>query len=255
MRAVTVKLTEADAVSTVRLHVGDRLRIDLPTSPSTGFRWGARTVDASHLQALGRDVRPDSHHLDAAGSQVFVWRAVSPGASQVGLEYRRQSDDRTVAPAKTVAIAVETVAGELEPGSGDPVGSLLRSVASYHGTLPCGDCLHVVVDLVVRAQDGTDWKEAAFVERRRYQGGQGGDRTVAATGKLIVRRGSYADASMTVYVLDTLGGGAENWKLDGDQLLPLDSQMLPLGRPPGQDIALHRVAPGADNAREDASEP
>ena len=232
--AVTVHLDAKDASSTVLLHVGDRLRVELPSAPATGFRWKAKALDASHLELLSRDVRPDTARLDASGTQVFVWKALSPGQADIGIEYSRASDDKTIPPAKRVAITVEVAAGELAPTPATTKDALepdLVRAAIYQGVLPCDGCTGIAVDLTLFAAAGakTDGPSGmVFVERRRYQGAPGGDRTVAGTGRLVIVKGTYADPSMTVYALAAPDGSLENLKVGGDELIPLDSQMLPI---------------------------
>jgi inhibitor of cysteine peptidase len=245
-KAVTVRLTEADSSATVILHVSDRLRIELPTAPAAGYRWSAKKLDASHLETLSRDVRPDSGRLDAAGIQVFVWKAISPGHAEIGLEYSRPNEDRTVPPAKRIAIGVDIVAGELEPpvaGDGELLSDGPEAVVTYRGTLPCDGCLGIEVELTL---DGVMPKAVKrFVERRRYRGASGGDRTIAGTGRLTVQHGTYADPSMTAYVLAAPDGSTENFKVDGDRLVLLDAEMLPVQSPSGRSIMLQKVPEAA----------
>jgi hypothetical protein len=50
---------------------------------------------------------------------------------------------------------------------------------------------------------------------------------------------------MTVYVLAAPDGSTENFKLDGDSLIPLDAQMLPVPSRPGQSIGLQKMPESA----------
>ncbi len=269
---MTVRLTDADPSATVFLHVGDRLRVELPNSPFAGLRWALSTLDASHLEVLSKRDRPLASGFFAPSEEVFVWKAISAGHADIGLELaRRGGDDLTVPPAKRMMIAVEIAPDELTPRGakgGDPLDSAFQATATYRGTLPCGDCLGIAVELTLCVDsfavkskatkssalesrvplsptaEKTDPPDAdmVFVERRRYQGAPGGDRTIAGTGKLIVRHGTYADPSMTVYVLAAADGSVENFKVESDRLVPLDGQMLPVGSPPGKSIGLDKVA-------------
>ena len=235
--AVTVRLNEKDPSATVLLHVGDRLRVDLSSAPANGFRWKAKALDASHLELLSRNVRPGSGRLDASGVQVFVWRALSPGQADIGIEYSRPSDDKTIAPTKRVTILVEVVAGELAAAPSaaqDATASDITKSATYKGTVACDGCTGIAVDLTFFTAQAADRPGGMlFVERRRYQGAPGGDRTVAGTGRLVIVKGTYADPSMTVYALAAPDGSLENLKVSGDELVPLDAQMLPIPQPAG----------------------
>jgi predicted secreted protein len=248
--AVTVHLDAKDASSKVILQLGDRLRVELPSAPAKGFAWTARVLDASHLELLSKDLRPDSARPTSAGAQIFVWKAIAPGSGDIALTYARAADEKTVAPASQMAISVVVVPAVASADADS--GPALEPVATYEGSLPCGACLGISIELTVFTREagpknaGKPQEPSIFVERRRYRGAPGGDRTVAASGELIVAHGTYADPGMTVYVLAAPDGSRENMKLEGDRLLPLDPQMLPLQFPPGQEYDLRKVATDAD---------
>ena len=247
--AVTVRLTDADPSSTVTVHVGDRIRLELHAAPSTGFRWNLRKLDASHLDQMGKGIRPDSDRLDTAGTQVFVWKAISAGNAIIALEYSRPNDDRTIPPEKRVELRVAVTAGELasaKPGGDTSLAPALQLLSAYAGRLPCGDCLEVKENLSLYAQDTENPTTGVFVDIRRYQGAPGGDKTIAGTGRYAVVHGTYADPSLTVYVLGSPGGGTENYKFEPDRLVPLDPQGLPVDQPPGRDSSLLRVKASDD---------
>ncbi len=248
-RAVTVRLTDGDSSSVVTVHVGDRIRLELHAAPATGYRWAAKKLDASHLEEMGKGIRPDSGRLDTAGTQVFVWKAISTGNATVALEYSRPNDDRTIPPEKRVELRVEVAAGELAPappGSDELLTPTLQPLASYQGSLPCADCLALAVQLNLYAQDAKNPATGVFVETRRYKGAPGGDKTIAGTGRFAVVHGTYADPSMTVYVLGALEGGTENFRVEPDRLVPLDPQGLPIAQPPGRDSSLHHIESNDD---------
>jgi len=230
--AVTVKLEEADARSVVLLHVGDRLRVDLRTAPASGFQWNMRKLDASHLQTLSKAVRPDSGKLDSAGTQVFVWKAVTPGHAQIELDYERVGDEKTVPATKSVAISVDVAPGEL---SSDDSDAGLTTFATYRGMLPCGDCLGISVDLTLYTAGAGGPEKAVFVQEWRYRGASTGDETHASTGRLTILHGTYTDADATIYVVD-----GERYRLEGTRLVQLDRQMLPITSTDGAAIALQK---------------
>lgn len=247
--ALTVHLTDADSSSTVTVHVGDRIRLELHAAPATGFRWNVRKLDASHLEQLGKGIRPDSDRLDTAGTQVFVWKAISAGNATIALEYSRPEDDRTIPPEKRVELRVAVAAGELAPetpGGDASMAASLPLLSAYEGKLPCGDCLAISEHLSLYAHDLKNPSTGVFVDIRRYQGAPGGDKTVAGTGRFAVVHGTYADPSLTVYVLGSPSGGTENYKVEQDRLVPLDPQGLPIAQPPGRDSSLLRIEASDD---------
>ena len=242
--AMTVRLGDMDASSMVVIHVGDRIRLELHTAPAAGFVWRAKKLDASHLEELGKGVRPDSGRLDAAGTQVFVWKAISPGDASVGLEYSRPNDEKTLPPAKRVELKVQVVAGELTPappGNSESLAPVLQPLGRYEGALACSDCLGIQEQLMLFAQNAKEVTAGVFVDVRRYLGAADGEKTIAETGKFAVVHGTYADPSMTLYVLGAPAGGIENYRLEPDRLVPLDPQGLPVPHMAGHEAALYRV--------------
>ena len=245
-RGVTVRLGPEDASSTVLLHVGDRLRVELPTTPAQGYRWRVSEMDASHLVLIGNTVRPENGRLDASGMQVFVWKAVAAGTAAVNIDYLRPNDEKSVAPAKQMKIAAEIARDPLVAAEGDNGGdslvSSLQKLGTFTGTLACEGCTGIAVSLTLYAADAKELTGTVFTETRRLVGAPGGAKTIAGSGRWAVLHGTYADPAMMVYVLTAPGGGIENWKVDGERLVLLDAQMLPLSGAAIQ--SLEKVADG-----------
>ena len=242
--AVTVRLGADDTLSTVLLHVGDRLRVELPTAPATGYRWRVSQLDASHLALIGNTIRPQSGRLDAPGVQVLVWKAVASGSAAVNLDYLRPNDEKTAAPAKQIKIAAEIARDPLvavEDKGDDPLISSLANVGTYTGTLACEGCTGIAVSLTLYAADAKELTGTVFTETRRFLGAPGGVKTIAGSGRWAVLHGTYADPAMTVYVLTDPGGGLENLKVDGQRLVLLDAQMLPLSEDKAANQWLEKV--------------
>jgi predicted secreted protein len=261
--AVTVRLTEEDSSATAILHVGDRLRVELPNHPFAALRWALTTLDASHLEVLSKRDRPLASGFFAPSTEVFVWKAVSPGHADIRLELSRRGGDQVLPPAKQMSISVEIVPGELTPmgaNDSDLLDSALQATATYKGTLPCRDCVGIAVELTLYTksqptkypkpgaphfQKGDKVTPTVFVERRRYLGAPGGDRTIVGTGRINVQYSTYADPSMTVYMLVSPEGTTENFQVAGDRLVLLDAQMLPIPASSGQSIMLEKVPEAA----------
>ena len=85
-----VRLGTDDNGREVALHTGDALCIDLPESPTTGFRWRLVAVDAT-VVALDED-RFDvtSAQPGASGVRRFRFVAVGPGATDITLHRTRR---------------------------------------------------------------------------------------------------------------------------------------------------------------------
>jgi len=107
--ALTRRLTQADAGSTVTLHPGDSLEIVLPANPTTGYTWEVQPGAETVLQQKGTpEFKQESALLGAGGIMTFRFECVAVGAVTLSLIYHR-SFESGVAPLKTFAIKVTAV--------------------------------------------------------------------------------------------------------------------------------------------------
>lgn len=82
--------------------------------------------------------------------------------------------------------------------------------------------------------------EMPFVLRRTYKDAPGGTLTSVMTGAWATSKGT-ADPSATIYTL-VASSEASLYRVDGDRLVQVDAQQIPVPSPPGMDTAFHRVA-------------
>jgi predicted secreted protein len=107
--ALTVRLTEADAGSTIKLHPGDILEIALPANPTTGYTWEVRSGAEAVLTQKGvPEFKRDSTLLGAGGLMTFRFDVVAVGDVPLTLIYHRTFEPG-VPPLKTFAIKVSVV--------------------------------------------------------------------------------------------------------------------------------------------------
>jgi predicted secreted protein len=234
--AVTVRLSDSDGSRVqLALHPGDLLRIDLAAEPVTGRTWSIRGHAPVQLAELGTAQRVFGGRMSNEGTSSFAWRATGAGEGELTLVYG-SSTARASTPEKTITIQL-TVAGEpLGPEEAHPpVVSEMKQVDAYDRKAPCGDCSGVAEQLALyRAPD-----ETPFVLRRTYKDAPGGTLTSVMTGSWTIGKGT-ADPTATVYTL-TSSEGASLFRLDGQRLVPLDAQQIPVPSPPGMDTAFHRI--------------
>ena len=234
--AVAVRLTERDGARVqVALHPGDVLRIELETNPAAGLQWGVRGHAPPQLLELGKTQRVFGGRMSDLGTSRFAWRAVGEGDGELTLVYGT-SASRAATPQKTYTVQL-VVAGEAlgpEEAQQPPV-SQMEQVAAYERTEPCGDCSGLAEYLVLYRAPG----ETPFVLRRTYKDAPGGTLTSVMTGSWTTSKGT-ADPSATIY---TLAASSETsiYRLDGDRLVGLDAQQIPLPSPPGMDTAFHKA--------------
>lgn len=235
--AVAVRLTESDGSRVqVALHPGDVLRIELGTNPAAGMQWGIQGQAPTQLMELGKTQRVFGGRMSDQGTSSFAWRAISEGEGELTLVYGTSSA-RAAKPEKTYRVLF-VVAGEaLGPEEAHPLAvSQMEQVAAYDRKEPCGDCSALTEHLVLYRAPG----ETPFVLRRVYHDAPGGTLTSVMTGSWATSKGT-ADPSATIYSL-VASSETSLFRLDGDRLVGLDAQQIPVPSPPGMDNAFHKVA-------------
>jgi predicted secreted protein len=241
-RAVTVRLTEADGDRVqLALHPGDVLRVDLPAEPVTGRTWSVQGHAPPQLTELGAAQRVFGGRLSNQGTSSFAWRAIGAGEGELTLVYGTASS-RAAKPEKTYTVQISVAGGPLGPEEAHPVPvSQMEQVAAYERMEPCGDCSGLMERLVLyRAHNGRAHDETPYVLRRVYKDAPGGTLTSVMTGSWSTQRGT-ADPSATVYVL-AASSETSVFRVDGDRLVELDAQQIPVPSPPGMDTAFHKLA-------------
>ncbi len=90
-------VTEANNGSTISVSVGDTLVIQLPESPTTGFRWALAASDARILEML-----TDEFELGAnaaiGGGGLRIFRLVVKGQGSTRLQFRLARSWESTAP-------------------------------------------------------------------------------------------------------------------------------------------------------------
>lgn len=235
--AVTVRLTDADGARVqVALHPGDVLRIDLPSRPVEGKQWGVHGRTLPQLTELGAAQRVFGGRMSDQGTSSFAWRAIADGDGELALVYGTAMA-RAAKPDKTYVVQISVAGEPLGPEEAHATAiSQLEQVAAYERTEPCGDCAALMEHLALYRGPG----ETPFVLRRVYKDAPGGTLTSVMTGSWSTERGT-ADPSATVYVV-AASSEASIYRLDGDRLVQLDAQQIPVPSPPGMDTAFHKVA-------------
>lgn len=234
--AVAVRLTAADGMRVqVAIHPGDVLRVDLAAEPAAGRQWGVRGRVAPELMELGKAQRVFGGRMSDQGTSSFAWRAIGEGDGDLTLVYGTAAS-RATKPEKTYIVQIAVAGEPLGPEEAHPTPvSQMEQVAAYERTEPCGDCSALTEHLALYRAPG----EMPFVLRRVYKDAPGGTLTSVMTGSWSTGKGT-ADPTATVYVL-AASSETSLFRLDGDRLVPVDAQQIPVPSPPGMDNAFHKV--------------
>lgn len=110
-RIVTV--TESVNGSTVTIGTGDRLRVELPSNPSTGYSWQTMELNSWVLARTKRPVyTPDwvvgadrQRMVGSGGKLTLEYEGIGAGTSPVRIAYSRPWETNA-APAKTFQLTV-----------------------------------------------------------------------------------------------------------------------------------------------------
>jgi inhibitor of cysteine peptidase len=81
----------ADPGVTIRVDAGESFAIELAGNPTTGYMWQP-DVDSQHLELLGQEFEPGGEGVGAGGVEVFHFRALAAGETEIACEYRRAWD-------------------------------------------------------------------------------------------------------------------------------------------------------------------
>lgn len=237
--AVTVKLDASDGPHPVLfLHVGDRIHLELPSQPSTGYRWSIAQGVTNKLLKLGSTLREEGGLMGGPGVQSYTWQVLEAGETALLLQYSR-SFEPTAKPARSYSLQISAAAYSMPPAV-DPIPVLIES---YSGQQPCADCSGIRQELWLYAKAPHEFLNTTYTLKRTYQGTRDGNQTIIETGTWTLLRGSHADVNATVYQLDgsTAGALPQYFEAKPDRLIPLDAQQIPLGGPAGMDLALHKL--------------
>lgn len=74
------------------VHIGDVIKITLPSNPTTGFRWELVNISSPAVLAQDGDseyVLPESIAIGAGGQEIWSFKALKRGTSSVSLAYSR----------------------------------------------------------------------------------------------------------------------------------------------------------------------
>ena len=226
----TVQIGEFHAQVHVSLHVGDTLRVVLPSTPSTGYSWHAvggipllKTIGSTNASAAESSV-------GAPGRQTLAFTAEAPGTGDLAIDYSRPWEKGKPAARQytfqvTVDDGTNSTASPVVIDGSAPVGT-------YSGKLPCADCSGLLTSIALYAADSAQSPVGYYVRTSTYLGAPKGDVVFIEAGNYLLRRGTPANPDWTVYTLQSnTSDHLESYRLEGDALVPLDSDDKPIQSP------------------------
>jgi predicted secreted protein len=250
-RAITVKLEVSDGPDVrVALHLEDRVELELPEQPSTGFSWHTQKNDHTVLEQVGSSHRVLDGRIGSMGVRSFTWRAAEAGSADLVLTYDR-SFEPGVPPAKTYTIHASVLRDPIQPEKASsaeaPIADRPILIGSYQGKLPCADCSEIQQQLLLYAKSPSQLTDTAYVLKQTYMSAPGGNPAFIETGAWKVLRGTPADANAIVYRLTPGGSGGisdfavrQEGAMGPDRLVQLDAQGIPIQGPGGKELSLQK---------------
>jgi inhibitor of cysteine peptidase len=83
-----------DPTKAIRAAVGETFSVALAGNPTTGFTWQP-TFDPGILELVGESFEPADKSVGSGGQEVFRFRALAPGKSEINCGYRRPWDNKS----------------------------------------------------------------------------------------------------------------------------------------------------------------
>jgi inhibitor of cysteine peptidase len=77
-----------DPRETLKVAVGQVFAISLEGNPTTGYTWQSE-IDSRYLELLGLEFEPGGKAVGAGGCEVFRFKALRAGQTEIAFEYRR----------------------------------------------------------------------------------------------------------------------------------------------------------------------
>ena len=83
-----------DQTGEFKVEVGDKIRVELCSNPTTGFEWAYDTSGDTVLQEEDRDFveAEDEDVVGASGKQLWTFEAIDKGTAEVSMEYSQPWD-------------------------------------------------------------------------------------------------------------------------------------------------------------------
>jgi inhibitor of cysteine peptidase len=100
-----MQYTESDNGKQIDVRVDEEFEIALPETRTAGYRWIAKSKGEPQCQLVDDHSQPNTAGVGGSGTHNWRFRAVSPGTSQIGLQYARSWQHATE-PAKTFTLTV-----------------------------------------------------------------------------------------------------------------------------------------------------
>jgi predicted secreted protein len=80
-----------DPARTIRARVGEAFAIALAGNPTTGYTWQP-DADADYLELVGQEFERGGQGVGAGGEEVFSFRTLAGGETEVTFQYQRPWD-------------------------------------------------------------------------------------------------------------------------------------------------------------------
>ena len=103
---IQVKLSEKNAMSRVKIYIGDTLEVVLKGNPTTGYIWEVDYVDSAILRQVGKtEFKADRKARGSGGTITMLFEALATGQTLLRLIYHRPFE-KGIPPIQTLEVAV-----------------------------------------------------------------------------------------------------------------------------------------------------
>jgi len=76
------------------IEKGDSIKAKLCSNPSTGYSWDYEIDDTSIMNFVSKEyLEPEGDLVGASGTDVYLFKALKPGTTQIRIEYKRSWEE------------------------------------------------------------------------------------------------------------------------------------------------------------------
>ena len=105
-----IVVSQAQNGGTIAPAAGETFTVQLAGNPTTGYEWTVAQIDAAYLRLIDSSYAADSSAVGSGGVYTFQFETLQPGATTLGLVYRRSWETTPADQAFTLTVNIQGAA-------------------------------------------------------------------------------------------------------------------------------------------------
>lgn len=107
-----IVVSQAQNGGTIAPAAGETFTVQLAGNPTTGYEWTVAQIDAAYLRLADSSYAADSSAVGSGGVYTFQFETLQPGATTLGLVYRRSWETTAADQAFTLTVNIQSAAAD-----------------------------------------------------------------------------------------------------------------------------------------------